>query len=68
MHVFIGLPIREITFLRKAENIIRRDELRNNDIRQIIGTTPCLQDKEKQRIKWFWSFNKNGAHPPAKEL
>ena len=43
----------EMKCLRKAVNVTRRDRVRNENIRSTVGTTPCIQYIEKQRIKWF---------------
>ena len=43
----------EMKCLRKTLNITRRDKVRNEIVRQQVGTTPCLKHIEKQRIKWF---------------
>ena len=43
----------EMRCLRKAANVTRRDRVRNENIRNIVGTTPCLQYIENQKIKWF---------------
>jgi len=43
----------EMRCLRKAINVTRRDKMRNEDIRKIVGTTPCIQHIERQKMKWF---------------
>lgn len=43
----------EMRCLRQAANTTRRDRLRNDNIRQLLGTTPCLKYTKKQRIEWF---------------
>ena len=43
----------EMRCLRKAINVTRRDRMRNEDIRKAVGTTPCIQHIERQKIKWF---------------
>lgn len=43
----------EMRCLRKAANVTRRDRIRNVNIRNVVGTSPCLKYIEKQKIKWF---------------
>ena len=43
----------EMRCLRKTLNITRRDRIRNDIVREQVGTTPCLKFIEKQRIKWL---------------
>ena len=43
----------EMKCLRRAANKTRRDKIRNEVIRDTIGTKPILQQIEKQRLSWF---------------
>lgn len=43
----------EMRRMRKAESVTRKIKEGNDDISQMIWTTPCLQYIQKQRIKWF---------------
>ncbi len=39
--------------LRKAVNKTRRDKIKNEAIRGMVGTKPILDQIEHHRIKWF---------------
>ena len=52
----------EMRCLRKAVNVTRRDRVRNENIRSTVGTTPCIQYIEKQRIKWFGHLMRMEPH------
>ena len=43
----------EMKCLRRAANKTRRDKIRNEVIRHMVGTKPIRQQIERQRIKWF---------------
>jgi hypothetical protein len=43
----------EMRCLRQVVNKTRRDKISNNTIRNMIGTIPCLDYIENQRLKWF---------------
>ena len=43
----------EMKCLRRAANLTIRDRVRNDVIRQMVGTTPCATYTERQKIKWF---------------
>lgn len=43
----------EMRCLRRVINKTRRDRIRNQDIRNIIGIPPCLDYIEQQRLHWF---------------
>ena len=43
----------EMRCLRKTIKVTRRDKMRNEDIRTIVGTTPCIQHIQQQQLKWF---------------
>ena len=43
----------EMRCLRKAANKTRRDRIRNETIRRMVGTVPVIDYINKQRIRWF---------------
>jgi hypothetical protein len=43
----------EMKCLRKAAGVTRLDRLRNDDIRNRVGTTSCKEYIERQQISWF---------------
>lgn len=47
------IEVCEMRCLRRAANISIRDRVRNEDIRKIVGTTPCMNYIERQKVKWF---------------
>ncbi|KAL8561121.1 hypothetical protein ACOMHN_033704 [Nucella lapillus] len=55
----------EMKCLRKAVNKTRRDKIRNEVIRDMVGTTPILQHIEQQRIKWFGHLTRMPPNQPA---
>src|SRR6202042_269573 len=59
----------EMKCLRRAANLIIRDRVRNDTIRQIVGTTPCATYIERQKIKWFGHVTRMQHHQlPAQAL
>ena len=55
----------EMRCLRKAVNKTRRDKIRNEVIRDMVGTTPVLQHIEQQKIKWFGHLTRMSPNQPA---
>lgn len=55
----------EMKCLRKAVNKTRRDMIRNEEIRDKVGTTPVLQHIEQQQIKWFGHLTRMPPSQPA---
>ncbi|XP_072025106.1 uncharacterized protein [Amphiura filiformis] len=43
----------EMRCLRRAANKSRRDKIRNEDIRKMVGTTPITEYVAKQQVRWF---------------
>ena len=43
----------EMKCLRRMLGVSRRDRIRNEDIRKMVGTTPILNYIKKQQVKWF---------------
>ena len=43
----------EMRCLRRAANLTIRDRVKNEHIRQLVGTTPCSKYIQRQKIKWF---------------
>ena len=43
----------EMRCLRKVTNNTRKDRITNISIRKKVGTNPCLNSIDKQRMKWF---------------
>ena len=43
----------EMRCLRKITNNTRKDRVTNASIREKVGTRPCLNYIERQRLKWF---------------
>ena len=43
----------EMRCLRKVTNNTRKDRITNISIRKKVGTKPCLNYIDKQRMKWF---------------
>ena len=43
----------EMKCLRRMLGVSKRDRLRNEDIRKLVGTTPILNYIKKQQVKWF---------------
>ena len=39
--------------LRRVTNNTRRDRVTNISIREKVGTRPCLEHIDRQRLKWF---------------
>ena len=59
----------EMKCLRRAANLTIRDRVRNDTIRQIVGTTPCATYIERQKIKWFGHVTRMQHHQlPAQAL
>ena len=55
----------EMRCLRKAVNKTRRDKIRNEDIRAMVGATSVLQHIEQQRVKWFGHLTRMSPKQPA---
>ena len=55
----------EMKCLRRAVNKTRRDKIRNEVIRDLVGATPALQHIEQQRIKWFGHLIRMLTNQPA---
>ena len=55
----------EMKCLRRAANKTRRDKIRNEVIRDTIGTKPILQQIEKQRLSWFGHLMRMPPDQPA---
>ena len=53
----------EMRCLRKAVNKTRRDKIRNEDIRAMVGATSVLI--EQQRVKWFGHLTRMSPKQPA---
>ena len=51
--------------LRKAVNKSRRDKIRNEDIRAMVGATSVLQHIEQQRVKCFGHLTRISPKQPA---
>jgi len=55
----------EMKCLRKAVNKTRRDKIRNEVIRDMVGATPVLHHIEQQRTKWFGHLTRMPPNQPA---
>lgn len=55
----------EMRCLRKAVNKTRRDQVRNEEIRKTVGTTPVINFIENQRLKWFGHLMRMNPTMPA---
>ena len=55
----------EMRCLRRAANKTRRDKIRNETIRDMVGTTPGLQHIEQQKKKWFGHLMRMPPKQPA---
>ena len=55
----------EMKCLRKAVNKTRRDKIRNEVIRDMVGTKPMLDQIESHRIKWFGHLMRMPPNQPA---
>ena len=55
----------EMRCLRRAANKTRRDQIRNELIRGMVGATSVLQHIEQQRIKWFGHLMRMPPNQPA---
>ena len=55
----------EMKCLRKTLNITRRDRVRNDEVRQLVGIEPCTSYIERQQIKWFGHLVRMQPHQPA---
>ena len=55
----------EMKCLRKAANNTRRDKIRNEVIRDMVGTKPILSQIEHQHIKWFGHRMRMNPKQPA---
>ena len=55
----------EMKCLRRAVNKTRRDKIRNEVIRDMVGATPVLQHMEHQKIKWFGHLTRMPPNQPA---
>ena len=55
----------EMRCLRKAVKKTRRDKVRNDDIRAMVGVTPVLQYVEEQQVKWFGHLTRMSPDQPA---
>ena len=55
----------EMKCLRRAVNKTRRDKIRNEVIRDMVGTKPILKQIERQRIKWFGHLMRMAPSQPA---
>ena len=55
----------EMRCLRRAANKTRRDMIRNEVIRDTVGTTPVLQHIDRQRTKWFGHLTRMPPEQPA---
>ena len=55
----------EMRCLRKAVNKTRRDKIRNENIRAMVGATSVLQHIEQQRVKWFGHLTRMSPKQPA---
>ena len=51
--------------LRKALNKTRRDKIRNEVIRDMVGAKPLLQHIKQQQIKWFGHITRMPINQPA---
>ena len=52
----------EMRCLRRAVNKTRRDMIRNEHIREMVGTTPAHHYIQQQRIKWFGQLKPTNWH------
>ena len=55
----------EMKYLRKVVNKTRRDKIRNEVIRDMVGTKPVLQHIKQQQIKWFGHITRMPINQPA---
>ena len=55
----------EMRCLRKAVNKTRRDKIKNEVIRDMVGLTPILHHVEQQRIRWFGHLTRMPPDQPA---
>ena len=55
----------EMKCLRKAANKTRRDRVRNEDIRKLVGVTPVMDFVNKQQLKWFGHLMRMPVNHPA---
>ncbi|XP_072022556.1 uncharacterized protein [Amphiura filiformis] len=55
----------EMRCLRRAANKSRRDKIRNEDIRKMVGTTPITEYVAKQQVRWFGHFMRMAPSQPA---
>ncbi len=55
----------EMKCLRKAANQTRRDKIRKEVIRDLVGTKPMLDDIYNQCIKWFGHLVRMDPNQPA---
>ncbi|XP_078684141.1 uncharacterized protein LOC144917723 [Branchiostoma floridae x Branchiostoma belcheri] len=55
----------EMRCLRRAAGKTRRDRVRNDVIRQLVGNKPVLQFIAKQRVQWFGHLMRMPTTQPA---
>ena len=55
----------EMKCLRKAASKTRRDRIRNEEIRRIVGVKPVMDHIDKQRAKWFGHLMRMPPNQPA---
>ncbi|XP_035664606.1 uncharacterized protein LOC118408089 [Branchiostoma floridae] len=55
----------EMRVLRRAAGKTRRDRLRNEVVRELVGTKPVLQFIAKQRVQWFGHLMRLPTTQPA---
>ena len=55
----------EMRCLRRAAGKTRRDHIRNETIRQMVGTKPVMEHVAQQRIKWFGHLTRMQPSQPA---
>jgi hypothetical protein len=55
----------EMRCLRKAVNKTKRDQVRNEEIRKTVVTTPVINFIENQRLKWFGHLMRMNPTMPA---
>ncbi|XP_035685396.1 uncharacterized protein LOC118422000 [Branchiostoma floridae] len=55
----------EMRVLRRAAGKTKRDRLRNEVVRELVGTKPVLQFIAKQRVQWFGHLMRLPTTQPA---
>ena len=55
----------EMKCLRKAVNKTRRDKIRNEVTRDMVGANPVLQHIKQQQVKWFGHITRMPINQPA---